>query len=112
MDLETHALALCLPTESGQRVGTEMQPDRVRWIEVQRVGAAATSCRHRHHHWRDEPARLAEQIANGLLRDEREIAGEEEHRVRAPFGCANDAALGGDVLAFLPRLDQNLSAQR
>src|SRR5260370_13211116 len=88
-----------------------MQPDRTRWGEVEGVGGATSWCRHGHSHRWCEPARLAEQITHRLLGYEGKVAGEKQHRIRAVLGCASEAALSGDVLPFLARLDQNLCTQ-
>src|SRR5258708_6051913 len=88
-----------------------MEPERMRWMEVQRVGAATPCRRHGHRYrWR-KPARLAEQITHRLLGHQWKVAGEKQRCIRAVLDCTSEAALSSDVLPFLARLDQNLSAQ-
>jgi hypothetical protein len=79
-------------------------------MEVQRIGPAPPGRRHRHRHRRSEAAGDPEEIAHRFLGHQRKIAGKKQHRVRTAFGGANKAPLGGDVLAFLPWLDQNFGA--
>src|ERR1700682_6704442 len=78
--------------------------------KVERVVAAATDGRDSHRHRDVDTRRRVENLADSVDGDQWKVARQKQHRFGAALDGASDAARGRDILAFLPRLEQDLNA--